>query len=220
MLKKPMTLTDFIYAEMNKFHIENNSKNLKNLRNEVNHLLATNPLLKKEKNKLAPLTDPKDARKKLYPASLWNKVEKNEKFKKYALKHANPTYNYADISWFLKHIKYTTNKNLIMPENKTNIHIKPIFGKEKVHKDIDITYVLLNLIFSKLYPNQHINITSLQEDLEKIKNKKTDRNEYIKAYNHLTDLTNYLIPTDKKDYMKKLTETSPNYLLTRMKEIK
>lgn len=219
MLKEPMTLTDFIYTEMQKYHIENNPKNLKNMRNEVNHLLATNPLLKKEKNKVTPLTDTKDSRKKLYPASLWNKVEKNEKFKKYALKHTNPIYNYADVSWFLKHINYhiTNNFTHSLPIN----HPKDKIYLNSYHKNIDITYILLSLIFSKLYPNQHINITSLQEDLEKFKNKNTDRNEYIKAYNHLTDLTSYLIPIDeKKDYMKKLTEVSPNYLLTRMKEIK
>lgn len=220
MLKKPMTLTDFIYTEMQKYHIENNPKNLKNMRNEVNHLLATNPILKKKKNKLAPLTDPKDARKKLYPASLWSKVEKNEKFKNYALKHADPSYSYADVSWFLNHLKYTRSQNYTPIQiSRNKIDIKPIFGKK--HKDIDITYVLLRLIFSKLYPNQHINITKLQKDISKIKNKNTDRNEYIKIYTRLTDLTSYLIPNDeKKEYMKNLTEISPKYLLTRIKEIK
>ena len=50
--KKGQTLNEFVLAEMEKYYIEKNSKNIKNMRNKINYLVATNPRLKKLKVQL------------------------------------------------------------------------------------------------------------------------------------------------------------------------
>lgn len=193
MFIKPMTLTDFINAEFKKYYIEKNSNNLKAFRNKVNYLLGHDPLLKKEKAKTKPLTSKKDARKKTFPASLWNKVDQNKDFKAYALKHRDPKY--------LKVLEQADRElygdpnlmNKIEREKKEGLdHIESLTLEDKNH-------FLLKAIFKALYPDKVIDWELLNYDLNRInpdKNKKVSQEAYFAALYRQLDPRNYLKKED------------------------
>lgn len=193
MFTKPMTLTDFINAEFKKYYIEKNSNNLKAFRNKVNYLLGHDPLLKKEKAKTKPLTSKKDARKKTFPASLWNKVDQNKDFKAYALKHRDPKY--------LKVLEQADRElygdpnlmNKIEREKKEGLdHIESLTLEDKNH-------FLLKAIFKALYPDKVIDWELLNYDLNRInpdKNKKVSQEAYFAALYRQLDPRNYLKKED------------------------
>lgn len=193
MFTKPMTLTDFINAEFNKYHIEKNSTNLKNFRNKVNYLLKSNPLLKKEKAKVKPLASKKDARKKAFPASLWNKVDQNEDFKEYALQHRDPKY--------LKILEQADRElygdpnlmNKVEREKKEGLdHIESLTLEDKNH-------FLLKAIFKALYPDKVIDWEALEYDLSRVdlkNNPNVSQEAYFAALYRQLDPRNYLKKED------------------------
>lgn len=194
MFTKPMTLTDFINAEFDKYHIEKNSTNLKNFRNKVNYLLKSSPILKKEKAKVKPLASKKDARKKAFPASLWNKVDQNKDFKEYALQHRDPKY--------LKVLERADRElygdpnlmNEIEKEKKEGIDDFENLLTSKV-----TSRFLLTLIFKALYPNEVIDWELLNWDLNRTnpdKNKKVSQEAYFAALYRQLDPRNYLKKED------------------------
>lgn len=194
MFTKPMTLTDFINAEFKKYYIEQNPTNLKNFRNKVNYLLKSNPILKKEKAKAKPLASKKDARKKAFPASLWNKVDQNKDFKEYALQHRDPKY--------LKVLEQADQElygdpnlmNKIEKAKKEGIDDFEDLLTSKVTSDF-----LLTLIFKALYPNEVIDWELLNWDLNRTdfdKNKKVSQEAYFAALYRQLDPRNYLKKED------------------------
>ena len=193
MFTKPMTLTDFINAEFKKYYIEKNSNNLKAFRNTVNYLLGHDPLLKKEKAKTKPLTSKKDARKKTFPASLWNKVDQNKDFKAYALKHRDPKYlkvlEQADREFYGD----PNLMNKIEREKKEGLdHIESLTLEDKNH-------FLLKAIFKALYPDKVIDWEALEYDLSRddLKNNPNVSQEaYFAALYRQLDPRNYLKKED------------------------
>ena len=194
MFTKPMTLTDFINAEFKKYYIEQNPTNLKNFRNKVNYLLKSNPILKKEKAKAKPLASKKDARKKAFPASLWNKVDQNKDFKEYALQHRDPKY--------LKVLEQADQElygdpnlmNKIEKAKKEGIDDFEDLLTSKVTSDF-----LLTLIFKALYPNEVIDWELLNWDLNRTnldKNEKVSQEDYFAALYRQLDPRNYLKKED------------------------
>ena len=194
MFTKPMTLTDFINAEFKKYYIEQNPTNLKNFRNKVNYLLKSNPILKKEKAKVKPLASKKDARKKAFPASLWNKVDQNKDFKEYALQHRDPKY--------LKVLEQADQElygdpnlmNKIEKAKKEGIDDFEDLLTSKVTSDF-----LLTLIFKALYPNEVIDWELLNWDLNRTnldKNEKVSQEDYFAALYRQLDPRNYLKKED------------------------
>ena len=194
MFTKPMTLTDFINAEFKKYYIEKNSNNLKAFRNKVNYLLGHDPLLKKEKAKTKPLTSKKDARKKTFPASLWNKVDQNKDFKEYALQHRDPKYlkilEQADREFYGD----PNLMNKVEKEKKEGIDDFENLLTSKV-----TSRFLLTLIFKALYPNEVIDWELLNLDLNRTnpdKNKKVSQEAYFAALYRQLDPRNYLKKED------------------------
>ena len=193
MFTKPMTLTDFINAEFDKYHIEKNSTNLKNFRNKVNYLLKSNPILKKEKAKVKPLASKKDARKKTFPASLWNKVDQNKDFKAYALKHRDPKYlkvlEQADREFYGD----PNLMNKIEREKKEGLdHIESLTLEDKNH-------FLLKAIFKALYPDKVIDWEALEYDLSRVdlkNNPNVSQEAYFAALYRQLDPRNYLKKED------------------------
>lgn len=193
MFTKPMTLTDFINAEFDKYHIEKNSTNLKNFRNKVNYLLKSNPILKKEKAKVKPLASKKDARKKTFPASLWNKVDQNKDFKEYALQHRDPKY--------LKILEEADRElygdpnlmNKVEREKKEGLdHIESLTLEDKNH-------FLLKAIFKALYPDKVIDWEALEYDLSRVdlkNNPNVSQEAYFAALYRQLDPRNYLKKED------------------------
>lgn len=193
MFTKPMTLTDFINAEFDKYHIEKNSTNLKNFRNKVNYLLKSNPILKKEKAKVKPLASKKDARKKTFPASLWNKVDQNKDFKEYALQHRDPKY--------LKILEQADRElygdpnlmNKVEREKKEGLdHIESLTLEDKNH-------FLLKAIFKALYPDKVIDWEALEYDLSRVdlkNNPNVSQEAYFAALYRQLDPRNYLKKED------------------------
>lgn len=193
MFTKPMTLTDFINAEFDKYHIEKNSTNLKNFRNKVNYLLKSNPILKKEKAKVKPLASKKDARKKTFPASLWNKVDQNKDFKEYALQHRDPKY--------LKILEQADRElygdpnlmNKVEREKKEGLdHIESLTLEDKNH-------FLLKAIFKALYPDKVIDWEALEYDLSRVdlkNNPNVSQEAYFVALYRQLDPRNYLKKED------------------------
>ena len=188
MFTKPMTLTDFINAEFKKYYIEKNSNNLKAFRNKVNYLLGHDPLLKKEKAKTKPLTSKKDARKKTFPASLWNKVDQNKDFKAYALKHRDPKYlkvlEQADREFYGD----PNLMNKIEREKKEGLdHIESLTLEDKNH-------FLLKAIFKALYPDKVIDWEALEYDLSRVdlkNNPNVSQEAYFAALYRQLDPRNY-----------------------------
>lgn len=188
-----MTLTDFINAEFDKYHIEKNSTNLKNFRNKVNYLLKSNPILKKEKAKVKPLASKKDARKKTFPASLWNKVDQNKDFKEYALQHRDPKY--------LKILEQADRElygdpnlmNKVEREKKEGLdHIESLTLEDKNH-------FLLKAIFKALYPDKVIDWEALEYDLSRVdlkNNPNVSQEAYFVALYRQLDPRNYLKKED------------------------
>lgn len=193
MFTKPMTLTDFINAEFKKYYIEKNSNNLKAFRNKVNYLLGHDPLLKKEKAKTKPLTSKKDARKKTFPASLWNKVDQNKDFKAYALKHRDPKYlkvlEQADREFYGD----PNLMNKIEREKKEGLdHIESLTLEDKNH-------FLLKAIFKALYPDKVIDWEALEYDLSRVdlkNNPNVSQEAYFAALYRQLDPRNYLKKED------------------------
>lgn len=193
MFTKPMTLTDFINAEFKKYYIEKNSNNLKAFRNKVNYLLGHDPLLKKEKAKAKPLTSKKDARKKTFPASLWNKVDQNKDFKAYALKHRDPKYlkvlEQADREFYGD----PNLMNKIEREKKEGLdHIESLTLEDKNH-------FLLKAIFKALYPDKVIDWEALEYDLSRVdlkNNPNVSQEAYFAALYRQLDPRNYLKKED------------------------
>lgn len=193
MFTKPMTLTDFINAEFDKYHIEKNSTNLKNFRNKVNYLLKSKPILKKEKAKVKPLASKKDARKKTFPASLWNKVDQNKDFKEYALQHRDPKY--------LKILEQADRElygdpnlmNKVEREKKEGLdHIESLTLEDKNH-------FLLKAIFKALYPDKVIDWEALEYDLSRVdlkNNPNVSQEAYFAALYRQLDPRNYLKKED------------------------
>lgn len=193
MFVKPMTLTDFINAEFKKYYIEKNSNNLKAFRNKVNYLLGHDPLLKKEKAKVKPLASKKDARKKAFPASLWNKVDQNKDFKEYALKHRDPKYlkvlEQADREFYGD----PNLMNKIEREKKEGLdHIESLTLEDKNH-------FLLKAIFKALYPDKVIDWEALEYDLSRVdlkNNPNVSQEAYFAALYRQLDPRNYLKKED------------------------
>ena len=193
MFTKPMTLTDFINAEFKKYYIEKNSNNLKAFRNKVNYLLGHDPLLKKEKAKTKPLTSKKDARKKTFPASLWNKVDQNKDFKAYALKHRDQKYlkvlEQADREFYGD----PNLMNKIEREKKEGLdHIESLTLEDKNH-------FLLKAIFKALYPDKVIDWEALEYDLSRVdlkNNPNVSQEAYFAALYRQLDPRNYLKKED------------------------
>lgn len=193
MFTKPMTLTDFINAEFKKYYIEKNSNNLKAFRNKVNYLLGHDPLLKKEKAKTKPLTSKKDARKKTFPASLWNKVDQNKDFKAYALKHRDPKYlkvlEQADREFYGD----PNLMNKIEREKKEGLdHIESLTLEDKNH-------FLLKAIFKALYPDKVIDWEALEYDLSRVdlkNNPNVSQEAYFAALYRQLDPRNYFKKED------------------------
>lgn len=193
MFTKPMTLTDFINAEFKKYYIEQNPTNLKNFRNKVNYLLKSNPLLKKEKAKVKPLASKKDARKKAFPASLWNKVDQNKDFKEYALQHRDPKY--------LKVLEQADRElygdpnlmNKVEREKKEGLdHVESLTLEDKNH-------FLLKAIFKALYPDKVIDWEALEYDLSRVdlkNNPNVSQEAYFAALYRQLDPRNYLKKED------------------------
>lgn len=188
-----MTLTDFINAEFKKYYIEKNSNNLKAFRNKVNYLLGHDPLLKKEKAKTKPLTSKKDARKKTFPASLWNKVDQNKDFKAYALKHRDPKYlkvlEQADREFYGD----PNLMNKIEREKKEGLdHIESLTLEDKNH-------FLLKAIFKALYPDKVIDWEALEYDLSRVdlkNNPNVSQEAYFAALYRQLDPRNYFKKED------------------------
>ena len=193
MFTKPMTLTDFINAEFKKYYIEKNSNNLKAFRNKVNYLLGHDPLLKKEKAKTKPLTSKKDARKKAFPASLWNKVDQNESFQLYALQHRDPKY--------LKILEQADRELYGDPNLMTKVEREKKEGLDHIESLTleDKNHFLLKAIFKALYPDKIIDWEALEYDLSRVdlkNNPNVSQEAYFAALYRQLDPRNYLKKED------------------------
>ena len=193
MFTKPMTLTDFINAEFDKYHIEKNSTNLKNFRNKVNYLLKSSPILKKEKAKVKPLASKKDARKKAFPASLWNKVDQNKDFKEYALQHRDPKY--------LKILEQADRELYGDPNLMTKVEREKKEGLDHIESLTleDKNHFLLKAIFKALYPDKVIDWEALEYDLSRVdlkNNPNVSQEAYFAALYRQLDPRNYLKKED------------------------
>ena len=193
MFTKPMTLTDFINAEFKKYYIEKNSNNLKAFRNKVNYLLGHDPLLKKEKAKTKPLTSKKDARKKAFPASLWNKVDQNESFQLYALQHRDPKY--------LKILEQADRELYGDPNLMTKVEREKKEGLDHIESLTleDKNHFLLKAIFKALYPDKVIDWEALEYDLSRVdlkNNPNVSQEAYFAALYRQLDPRNYLKKED------------------------
>ena len=193
MFIKPMTLTDFINAEFKKYYIEKNSNNLKAFRNKVNYLLGHDPLLKKEKAKTKPLTSKKDARKKAFPASLWNKVDQNESFQLYALQHRDPKY--------LKILEQADRELYGDPNLMTKVEREKKEGLDHIESLTleDKNHFLLKAIFKALYPDKVIDWEALEYDLSRVdlkNNPNVSQEAYFAALYRQLDPRNYLKKED------------------------
>lgn len=193
MFTKPMTLTDFINAEFDKYHIEKNSTNLKNFRNKVNYLLKSNPILKKEKAKVKPQASEKDARKKAFPASLWNKLDQNKDFKEYALQHRDPKY--------LKILEQADRELYGDPNLMTKVEREKKEGLDHIESLTleDKNHFLLKAIFKALYPDKVIDWEALEYDLSRVdlkNNPNVSKESYFAALYRQLDPRNYLKKED------------------------
>lgn len=193
MFIKPMTLTDFINAEFKKYYIEKNSNNLKAFRNKVNYLLGHDPLLKKEKAKVKPLASKKDARKKAFPASLWNKVDQNKDFKEYALQHRDPKY--------LKILEQADRELYGDPNLMTKVEREKKEGLDHIESLTleDKNHFLLKAIFKALYPDKVIDWEALEYDLSRVdlkNNPNVSQEAYFAALYRQLDPRNYLKKED------------------------
>lgn len=160
--KKGQTLNEFVLAEMEKYHIEKNSKNIKNLRNKVNYLVATDPRLKKLKAQRDKAT--KDSHNgKVLPASYWKKISSSQTFQNYAKKQINPDY-----------IKGLSAIDKILNDSSEDF-LEWLNSKEKgldiknLVDSTELSNLMIRAIFEKLYPNAEINKKLLNFDLNLIK---------------------------------------------------
>lgn len=172
--KKGQTLNEFVLAEMEKYHIEKNSKNIKNLRNKVNYLVAKDPRFAKLKVQRDKATKNKH-NEKILPASYWKKISSSKSFQSYAKKHINPDY-----------IKGLSAIDKILNDDPENF-LEWLNSKEKgldiknLVQTSDLNSLMIQAIFKKLYPNTEINTDLLNFDLN-LKELTHDPKNFPKAY--------------------------------------
>lgn len=172
--KKGQTLNEFVLAEMEKYHIEKNSKNIKNLRNKVNYLITKDPRFTKLKVQRDKATK-NSHNEKILPASYWKKISSSQSFQNYAKKHVNPDYIKG-----LSAIDKILNDD---PEDFLdwlNTKEKGLDMKDLV-KASDLSNLMIQAIFEKLYPNTEINRELLNFDLN-LKKLTHDPKKFPKAY--------------------------------------
>ena len=172
--KKGQSLNEFVLAEMDKYHIEKNSKNIKNMRNKVNYLLKSDPKLKKLKVQRDKATK-NNHNEKILPTNYWQKISSSQSFQNYAKKHVNPDYikGLSAIDKILNDDPENFSDWLNHRENGLNI--------KKILKKSDITALMVRAIFEKLYPNMEINTALLNFDLT-LKELTHDPKNFPKAY--------------------------------------
>lgn len=172
--KKGQTLNEFVLAEMEKYHIEKNSKNIKNLRNKVNYLVAKDPRFAKLKVQRDKATKNKH-NEKILPASYWKKISSSKSFQSYTKKHINPDY-----------IKGLSAIDKILNDDPENF-LEWLNSKEKgldiknLVQTSDLNSLMIQAIFKKLYPNTEINTDLLNFDLN-LKELTHDPKNFPKAY--------------------------------------
>lgn len=172
--KKGQTLNEFVLAEMEKYHIEKNSKNIKNLRNKVNYLVAKDPRFAKLKVQRDKATI-NSHNEKILPASYWKKISSSKSFQSYAKKHVNPDY-----------IKGLSAIDKILNDNSEDFlnwlnHKEQGLDIKDLVKASDLSNLMIQAIFKKLYPNTEINKKLLNFDLN-LKELTHDPKNFPKAY--------------------------------------
>ena len=156
--KKGQTLNEFVLAEMEKYHIEKNSKNIKNLRNKVNYLITKDPRFTKLKVQRDKATKNKH-NEKILPASYWKKISSSKSFQSYAKKHVNPDYIKG-----LARIEEIIGGSPEKEVDRLNQLEKGLEVKNLLKKN-DVTDLMIRAIFEKLYPNTEIDTNLLNFDL-------------------------------------------------------
>ena len=160
--KKGQTLNEFVLTEMEKYHIEKNSKNVKNMRNKVNYLLKSDPKLKKLKVQRDKATK-NNHNEKILPTNYWQKISSSQSFQNYAKKHVNPDY-----------IKGLSAIDKILNDSSEDF-LEWLNSKEKgldiknLVDSTELSNLMIRAIFEKLYPNAEINKKLLNFDLNLIK---------------------------------------------------
>lgn len=172
--KKGQTLNEFVLAEMEKYHIEKNSKNIKNLRNKVNYLITKDPRFTKLKVQRDKATK-NSHNEKILPASYWKKISSSNSFQSYAKKHVSADY-----------IKGLSALDKVLNDDPENFldwinHHENGINIKRVIKKSDITALMVRAIFEKLYPNIEINEDLLNFDLN-LKELTHDPQNFPKAY--------------------------------------
>lgn len=207
--KKGQTLNEFVLAEMDKYYIEKNSKNIKNMRNKINYLVATDPRLKKLKAQRDKAT--KDSHNgKVLPESYWKKIAGSAEFQKYAKKHTSKAFTkeIEDIE------KEFTTDDLDDPEylkfiNASSEERDKMLQRQHQSSQNLITDTLvirawIEAIAKKVLPNTHLDEKQLNHDLNFVKHDRLKLNDdelftYTRAKEKLKDLSNYIV-ADKKKY--------------------
>lgn len=156
--KKGQTLNEFVLTEMEKYHIEKNSKNVKNMRNKVNYLLKSDPKLKKLKVQRDKATK-NNHNEKILPTNYWQKISSSQSFQNYAKKHVSADY-----------IKGLSALDKVLNDDPENFldwinHHENGINIKRVIKKSDITTLMVRAIFEKLYPNTEIDTNLLNFDL-------------------------------------------------------
>lgn len=193
--KKGQTLNEFVLAEMEKYHIEKNSKNIKNLRNKVNYLVAKDPRFTKLKVQRDKATK-NNHNEKILPANYWKKISSSQSFQNYAKKLVNPDY-----------IKGLTAIDKILNGNSEDFldwlnHKEKGLDIKKLVKPTDISNLMVRAIFEKLYPNMEINKKLLNFDLNLIELTHDPKN-FPKAYEKDTEKAFMRQQDPVKYYLKK-----------------
>lgn len=156
--KKGQTLNEFVLTEMEKYHIEKNSKNIKNLRNKVNYLVAKDPRFTKLKVQRDKATK-NNHNEKILPANYWKKISSSQSFQKYAKKLVNPDY-----------IKGLSAIDKILNDSSEDFlewlnHKEKGLDVKNLVDSTELSNLMIRAIFEKLYPNTEINKKLLNFDL-------------------------------------------------------
>lgn len=156
--KKGQTLNEFVLAEMEKYHIEKNSKNIKNLRNKVNYLVAKDPRFEKLKVQRDKATK-NSHNEKILPASYWKKISSSKSFQNYAKKRISPDY-----------IKGLSAIDKILNDSSEDFlewlnHKEKGLDVKNLVDSTELSNLMIRAIFEKLYPNMEINKDLLNFDL-------------------------------------------------------
>lgn len=225
-MKTEITLKDFISAEIKKYKIEDTQINRKNIRNKLDNLVKSNYKFKDTWKKLPKQTSGYHAR--LLTSDFCKKLDLEAKdyLEKYAQKHLDPQLKKANLSASIANPikRKEIEKILDKYQNKDALEVLQMFDTF----NIDMNYLLLKLIFSKLFPDKEINTFAIQKDLATLLQfslNKTTKKAYDTAFVHLQNLENYLYSKkDNSTYDPKnpyfFFDIRNPYYLIKMKEIK